>query len=106
MDDVVLGWWPASASTMAGLERGTPSTGSPGIAGATRATTALTAPEPARRRGLAVGRVSLVVWPAGPIVTVAGGVSHGSAGGNEDDGHPRPVAGGEASVTAACIASQ
>src|SRR4051794_37219062 len=42
-----LAWLPAGASTMAGLGRGTPSASSPRTAGATRATTALIASEPA-----------------------------------------------------------
>src|SRR3954451_12908207 len=43
-----LAWRPARAATMAGLERGTPSPSSSRTAGATRATMALIASEPAR----------------------------------------------------------
>jgi hypothetical protein len=43
-----LGWRPASAATMAALVQGTRSASSPRTAGATRATMALTASEPAR----------------------------------------------------------
>src|SRR3954470_17213481 len=43
-----LAWRPASASTMAGLDRGTPSPSSPRTPGAVRATMALMASEPAR----------------------------------------------------------